>query len=301
MRVDRRDTIESMRARTSASRDRSRAVRCASFARTALLALTVVVATGRSRAEGKSAFLSEQLRKNPDFRVRTTAALSLGTSDDTEAVKPLCACLDDDAEVESVRVACAAALGKVAKPGSDVCLRGHASDASAKVKEQVASSLKAIGGSIVAASQPGCPPATPAATSKPKYYVGLVVTNKSARDDGDLRPMLTRELRCKLAAAGRFRLAPDDAVDAKSMMSTSSKEKLEGVLLSLQVDAITYEGGSLKVSLKLTLMTAGRDLKGEISKVLEMPGVSKPSKGDEDELLKRGAQRLAAAFVEMKP
>src|SRR5438067_5513051 len=136
----------------------------------AALALSFTVAPDVS-AEGKVSFLADQLKNNDDFRVRTKAALSLGTSDDASAVKPLCGCLDEGSEVESVRVACAAALGKLKKPGSDVCLKSHASDSSSKVKEQIAASLKSLGGSMPTSSTDDqCPASTaPAAKSKAKY------------------------------------------------------------------------------------------------------------------------------------
>lgn len=308
MSESRRDTIATDRARSKDdrrdTRDDARLSRLGRRAQlwTFGLALGAVigVVASRSFAEGKVPFLAEQLRKNPDFRVRTSAALSLGTTDDNDAIKPLCACLDDGAEVESVRVACAAALGKLTKPGSEQCLKSHTSDSSAKVKEQVGASLKALGSMTSSASSlPACP--ATATTAKAKYYVGINVLNKSSRPDAEVRPLVTREVRCKLTSVGRFRVAPDDAIDAKSMSAAMAHDKLEGWYVTVQIEPIAYDGGNLKVSMKLTLMTHARELKGEISKTLQLPGVGKPSKSDEDELLKLGAQKLADAFADLKP
>ena len=254
-------------------------------------------------AESKTSVLAEQVRKNADFRVRSTAALALGTSDDPAAVAPLCACLDDQSEVESVRVACAAGLGKLKKPGSDTCLKKHTDDSSSKIKEQVGSSIKALGGSVATASTAGaidtCPSAPGAGTAK--YYVGYSVTNKSTRPDGEIKAMVGKAFRCQLATLPRFKLTPSEADgDAKKMAAVVTKEKLDGYFLQIQVDPIKYDGGSLKVNLQLTIMTHTRDLKGTASKSLTMPDVTSPSKSDEDELLKTAATKLADLFAGAK-
>ena len=273
--------------------------------RVALLAAVFGLFSAPTRdvsADGKSSFLAEQLKKNPDFRVRISAALSLGTSDEAAAVKPLCGCLDDGSEVESVRVACAAALGKLKKPGSDTCLKDHVGDASPKVKEQVATSIKSLGGAVPSAGGGGadqCP--TPPAAGKPKYYVGVAINNKTNRSDGEIKAMVGTEVRCKLlSAGGRFKVASDDQVDPKSMATVVGKEKLDGYFLQMQVDPIKYDGGQLKISMRLTIMSHTRDLKGEATKTLAMPGVTSPSKDDEDDLLKSAAQMLADSFADVK-
>jgi hypothetical protein len=225
-------------------------------------------------------------------------ALSLGTSDDAAAVKPLCECLDDGTESESVRVACAAALGKLKKSGSDKCLKSHASDSSAKVREQVGTSLKALG-SGVPAEVDECP-AGPAG-AKAKYYVAVTISNKTGRPDAEIRAMLMREARCKLISFGRFRVAPEDGSDTAKMEAVVKKEKLEGYLLAVIVDPFKYDSGNLKISLRSTLMTHTRDIKALVDKSLTMPGVGSPSKSSEDELLKAGMQRLVTDFAGIKP
>ncbi len=263
---------------------------------------SVLMASTPARAQGKTAFLAEQLRKNPDFRVRIDAALKLGTSDDAGAVKPLCTALGDQSEVEAVRVAAAAALGKLKKPGGDECLKSNAQDSSAKVREQVKTSLKALGGSAPPPEGGAikCANAPPTG-GKPKYYVGVVVANKSTRPDGEIKSLVEKEVVCKLQSMGRFELAPDGETDPKKMTAAVSKKKLDGYYLSVSVEPIKYDGGSLKVSMKLTIMSHTRDLKGEIGKSLTMPGVGSPSKPDEDELIKAAAEKLANEFAGLKP
>ncbi len=266
----------------------------------ALLAVTASAA--EVNAQGKTAFLAEQLRKNEDFRVRTDAALKLGTSDDAAAVKPLCTCLDDQGEVETVRIACAAAIGKLKKPGGDVCLKKNENDGNKKVKEQVGASLKAVGGGGGASGGPGdwkCSGSAPAG-AKTKHYVGVGVKNKTGRPDGEIRAMVEKQAFCKFVSFGRFKFANGDDAEPKKMTSIVDKEKLEGHYLDILVDPFKYEGGSLKVNIKLTMMSHTRDLKGEITKSLTMPGVTSPSKSDEDDLIKMATEKVVADFAQLK-
>jgi hypothetical protein len=264
----------------------------------AVLAGVTVLAAPYASAEGKTAFLAEQLRKNQSFSVRIDAALKLGTSDDPAAVKPLCASLDDQSEVEAVRIASAAALGKLNKPGADECLKNNAKDSSAKVREQVATSLKAIGGSAPAGGGMVKCPDPPASGGKAKYYVAVGISNKSARPDGEIKQLIERQVVCKLQTMPRFKIA--EKAEPKDMSAVVSKEKLDGYFLSLSIDPIKYDAGNLKISMKLTIMTHTRDLKGEIGKSLTMPGVSSPSKSDEDDLIKAAAEKLVNEFAGLK-
>ncbi|MEO7095852.1 MAG: HEAT repeat domain-containing protein, partial [Polyangiales bacterium] len=263
---------------------RSRSTRQAAFFLTSA-ALTFGATTAAvtfapdAGAEDKTAFLAGQLKNNSDFRIRTSAALSLGTSEDPKAVQPLCGCLGDKTETESVRVACAAALGKMKKAGAEasVCLKGVSADKSKKVSEQAGTSLKSLGssasgsGPIVTDACPSAP-----AKGKPKYYVGVDVNNKTSRPDSEIKALIAKEVRCKLLGnGGRFKLADD--IDPKKMGSIVSKEKLDGYFITMQVDPIKYDGGQVKISMKLSIMTHNRDFKGEIGKTLATTA-SKPSK-----------------------
>jgi hypothetical protein len=298
-----RDSIHTMPS------NRQRAVRSRSSRQAALflssgvltLVTSLVAATVATDvdAEDKVTFFAGQLKNNSDFRIRTDAALSLGTSNDPKAVQPLCGCLADKTETESVRVACAAALGKLKKPGGDVCLKSASTDKSKKVSEQAATSLKALGGSAGGATSASdaCP--DPPAKGKPKYYVGVDVNNKTSRPDGDIKALIAKEVRCKLLGnGGRFKIADD--FDPKKMSSVVTKEKLDGYYIVMQVEPITYAGGQVKIAMKLTIMTHNRSFQAEIGKTLAT-AASKPSKDDEDDLLIMAAQKLADSFAELKP
>jgi hypothetical protein len=265
----------------------------------ATLAAIALLAAPPSHAQSKISGFIEKLKKDSDFRVRVDSALKIGTSDDPAGIKPLCTCLQDQTETEPVRVACAAALGKLKHPGGDECLKKHTNDSNSKVKEQVATSLKALGGGSAAAAGGPVKCKDPPGSGKPKYYVGVGISNKTTRSDSDIKQLVESQLVCKLQSMGRFRLADDP--DPKKMGAAAKKDKLDPYFISVSVEPIKYEGGNLKISMKLTIMTDTRDLKGELGKSLSYPGVSSPSKTDEDDLIKMAAEKLANDFAGLKP
>lgn len=295
-----RDSIDRVRTTREAS------LRAPSRPKTLLIAtlaaVAMLVAPALRAQSSKTTFLADQLKKNPDFRVRVDAALKLGTSDDPQGIKPLCGCLGDQSETEAVRVACAAALGKLKQPGGDECLKKNASDSSAKVREQVTTSLKALGGGGSGGTSGGAVKCKdPPGGGKAKYYVGVGISNKTSRPDPDIKQLVESQVVCKLQAMGRFKVAPGDETDPKKMGVAVTKEKLDGYFLTVSVEPIKYDGGTLKVSMKLTIMTHTRDLKGELGKSLSIPGVSSPSRSDEDDLIKMAAEKLVNDFAGLKP
>jgi hypothetical protein len=245
----------------------------------------------------KTKQLAGTLRKDPDHRVRIDAALKLGTSDDADAVAPLCGCLSDTSETELVRVACAAALGKLNKPGRNECLTKNANDTSAKVKAQVAAAQKTAGPVSTTTSAPQIVCSGAPGPGVAKYYVGVVVTNKTKRPDAELVPALRQEFGCKLRSYGRFKLATD--TDAKAIGAVVAKEKLQGYLLTLTVEPTKVDGKTVRVAMKLLVTTHTGDLKGELGKQLAIAGA--PTTALEDELLRTGAASLADDFAASKP
>lgn len=265
--------------------------------RSLLFVATTVTTLSAHAQSSKTKFLSDSVRKDPDHRVRIDAALKLGTSDDPDAVKPLCACLSDASEVELVRVACAAALGKLNKPGCSDCLSKNANDSSAKVKAQVASALKATGGAPAATTAPPITCKEAPGAGAPKYYVGVAVTNKTKRPDADITTLVRQEFGCKLRSFGRFKLAQES--DAKSIGVVVAKEKLQGYLVTVIVEPIKAEGKTVRVAMKAVVMTHTGDLKGELGKQLAIGGTATTAL--ENELLRTGASGLAEDFAKGQP
>src|SRR5688572_22704431 len=147
------------------------------IARAVVLSFTSILLPPKLvHADARTSFLVEQLKTNDDYRVRTQAALALGASGDDTAIKPLCDALVDSNV--SVKVAAAAALGKLGKAGGVSCLEAaRAKETAPAVKSQMEKSLASLrsGGGDGGGSTP--PPPGPGA----KYYVAIEVTNKTNR------------------------------------------------------------------------------------------------------------------------
>ena len=87
-----------------------------------LLLLIALLFLAQSAAAAASVGqLSKRLRKASDFRVRAQAALALGATGSSRALKPLCRSLYDSSR--TVRAASAAALGRLRKPAGSACLK----------------------------------------------------------------------------------------------------------------------------------------------------------------------------------
>jgi hypothetical protein len=130
--------------------------------------------------------------------------------------------------------------------------------------------------------------------------VGIDVDNKTSRADSDIKGLVATEVRCQLLGiGGRFKIAVN--LDPKDMTAVAAKEKLDGYLVTMQIDPIKLEGGKLKIRMKLLIMTPDRAFKGEMEKWLIATGIAKPTKADEDDLLKKAARWLADRFAELKP
>ena len=100
-------------------------------------------------ADSRVQFLADRLKYPPaagqpdDFRVRTNAALALGTTNDDAAVAPLCGGLDDPSEV--VRQSVAVAFKRLLRPVSLDCMqRRVAIETNAGVKTQLQRAIEAV-------------------------------------------------------------------------------------------------------------------------------------------------------------
>src|SRR5688572_3735975 len=105
-------------------------MRCSS----SLLALVLLSLPGAvlAQVDPRIASLSKQLGTGQEPKVRSQAALGLGSSDDPEALKPLCAALKDPSE--QVRAASAQALGKLKELAGLECLKARKSETDSATK-----------------------------------------------------------------------------------------------------------------------------------------------------------------------
>ena len=191
----------------------------------ALLAPSVALA----QADGRIAYLSRQLERGKDPRVRVQAALVLGATEDPAALTPLCNALGDGSEL--VRAAAARSLGTLGEVSGLDCLEKRARDADAEAqqaREETVRQLKAL------------------RDRPPRFYLAFSgLTDKSGQLDAALTQLAEGRLRRKLAAAGALLAPPDESrAGAKSVLK---QRRLKGYRLSAEVHP--GPGGGLRLAL----------------------------------------------------
>jgi hypothetical protein len=265
-----------------------------------LLSIALVVALLASisaRADDRTTFLIDRLRYPPsagtsdDPRVRASAALALGTTNDNAAVAPLCQALADPSD--AVRTAVAAALARLGKPQAVDCLKPRlASETSASVKSQIQRAIDTL-------SSAGGGSAPPAQVANAKFYISLSsVSNATARQQADVDRLVLGAIRAKLAALGKYQLAPasESADAARAVISTRS---LKAYYLSVSLDKFDYSDGNLRVKVKIAVSSyPGKDLKGEVPAGITQTGVTPGDTSSEDNLMGMAAGRATELFAQ---
>ncbi|APR78100.1 PBS lyase HEAT repeat-like domain protein [Minicystis rosea] len=239
--------------------------------------------------------LANQLRTSDDFRIRTQAALALGASGDDGAVKPLCDALSD--ANASVKVAAAAALGKLGKPAGLPCLKAAlAKESAANVKTQEEKSIAALekaGSSGGSSAAPGAPPPPGPDT---KYYVAIQITNKTSRPAAEVDALVRSAMQDKLLAKKGFAVAPKSETSAQGGQIVKSK-KLKGFFLIATVEAPVYGGGDLSQTVRISMWTyPDKALQGEFAPKLTQSGTSKGDTQSESLLMKMCAESAVETF-----
>jgi HEAT repeats len=256
--------------------------------------------TGSARAEQQVAYLIEQLKTSDDYRVRTQAALALGSSGDDAAVKPLCDALGDGNN--AVKVASAAALGKLGKPAGLPCLKAALGKESApSVKAQMEKSITTLGQSGSsgggAGSSGGAAPATPPPPgADTKFYVAIQVTNKTKRGAAEVDAIVRAAMQDKLLAKKGYAVAPKAETTAEGGQIVKSK-KLKGFFLIVTVESPVYAGSDLSQAVKVTLWTyPDKALQGEFGPKLTQSGTTKGDTQSETLLMKMCAENAVESF-----
>lgn len=254
----------------------------------ALLTGVVALAPLAAHADPRTSFLVEQL-KSDDYRVRTQAALALGSSGDDIAVQPLCDALKDSKA--SVKAAAATALGKLGKSAGLPCLEAaEAKETAASVKSQMktaVASLKA-GGGLGAPPPPG---------KDAKFYIAIEVVNKTGRPVSEIEPLMRSAMQSKLLAQKGYAVAPKGETTGAGGQIVNGK-KLKGFLLMATVEPPVYEAGNLKQLVRLTAWTyPGKALKGEFSLKLTQSNTAKGDTKSEDILMKMSVESAIENFL----
>jgi hypothetical protein len=266
--------------------------------RTARVTMLVCFAIGitliprAAQADPRTSYLTDQLKSNDDYRVRTQAALALGASGDNAAVKPLCDALGDSNA--SVKVAAAAALGKLGKPAGLPCLESALKRESApSVKSQIDKSVTALrsGGSSAGGGS-----APPLPDAKTKVYVAIQVTNKTSRGAGDVDTLIRAAIQDKLLAKPGYAVAPKSETPAQGGPIVK-KNKLKGFYLIATVEAPVYAGGNLSQTVRISMWSyPDKALQGEFAPKLTQSGTPKTDIESEDALMKMCVENAIESF-----
>lgn len=172
---------------------------------------------------------SQKLGQGDTPQKRIQAALSLGASDDPEALKPLCEGLQDASE--QVRASAAQALGKLKEVAGLECLKARKAEPDVAARAAIQASMKAL---------------QALKDQSPKLYVSLgEVKDKTGRLKPEVMKSAEARMRRKLAQMGAL-LAP----------ARESKAAAQGLLrkhgihgYQLQAEIHETESGGLRVTM----------------------------------------------------
>ncbi|WP_394831866.1 HEAT repeat domain-containing protein [Pendulispora rubella] len=274
--------------------------------------LLVAAAPDIAFAEDRTQFLIARLQYPPapgvadDFRIRTSAALGLGSLADAaerdKAVTPLCQSLSSDPN-DIVRQSVAAALKRLNRPSAVSCVRNRlGNEPNAQVKMQLQRTLDALepssgggGGSPGQSSGPW----TPKFVQNARFYVAVSpITNNTGRPIEEVERAILPALRSKIESLGGYQLAPaKEGMDAAR--ATIAKRKLKGYYLAISVEKFDYAGGNLRVRVKCAVFDyPGKNLRGEVPAGLTQAGVRPGDHSAEQNLMGMAAERAAELFTQ---
>jgi HEAT repeat protein len=261
------------------------------FSRALLLTLACLLLSSVAVAQDRVGPYATELRDNPDFRVRTQAALALGASQDKRAIEPLCGGLED--ENTTVRAAAAAALGKLML-GGEQCLER-------RLEEETNTSVKSVLEKALERLRGGGGPTGPSLEAA-SYYVGIgLVTNKTDRTDDELDRVVRSSLLKALGQLSGYAAAPkaETADQARSVLG--QHKQLKPFFIWPKVN-VTYSAGDLTVKFDLSLFTyPGKAFKGSLSRNLTMPDTPTRDVAAEDELIQTAAENLVPELAKVAP
>jgi hypothetical protein len=238
-------------------------------------------------------FLAEKLNSD-DPRVRTSAALALGASNEDSAVDPLCGALTDSTEV--VRQASAVAMKRLGRASAVPCLRSRLErEGNDGVKIAIERAIESIGAGTGGGGGDDKIKENPSA----KYYIALsTIANSTGRSQPEVESVVVKAIKSKLEAAGTIQIAPNKE-SADAARDTMKKRKMNGFYLAVAVDKFDYSNGNLRVKVKIGVFTyPGKSLLGNVDKTLTKEGVSSGDKSSEDQMLDMAAGLASEQFAQ---
>ncbi|MEO7331652.1 MAG: hypothetical protein ABI193_23965, partial [Minicystis sp.] len=206
------------------------------------------------------------------------------------AVPPLCTALADGNT--TVKVAAAAALGKLSKAASLACLqKAEKAEADTSVKTQLQKSIA----SLQAASTPGgAPPPPPGPDTK--VYVAIQVTNKTKRPASEIEGLVRASMQSKILAKAGYAVAPRAETSAQGGQIVKSK-KLKGFYLIATVEPPVYDGGKLSQTVRVSMWSyPDKALQGEFSPKITQSDTPSPDPKSEEVLVKLCIENAVETF-----
>jgi hypothetical protein len=268
------------------------------LAASVLAAALIALAPRAAHAdEARLKFLSEKMRDG-DPRVRTSAALALGASNDDGAVEPLCGGLGDKEDV--VRQAAAVALKRLNRTRSLECLKAREpNEPNEAAKIAITRAIEAISSGGEGGGAGGSGGEAIKDNPNAKYYISLsTVANQTGRAQTEVEKIVLNSIRLKLDAAGVVQLAPSTESPDKAREVMKSR-KLKGFYLAIAVDRFEYADGNLRVKVKIGVFNyPNKSLLGNVDKTLTAQGVSSGDRASEDRLLELAAGLASEQFAQ---
>jgi hypothetical protein len=250
----------------------------------ALLAVGVFLLAKASLADSVDR-ATESLKNGDDFRVRTQAALALGSSKSKRAVTALCDGLSDSST--TVRAASAAALGKL-KKGGESCLKARLkNEGNSTVKSSIKKALANLGTG-----------SEPTITESSKFYIAIAKPTDRTGKSSDAMDGLVRKAMSKAAdGIDGYVVAPASETTTEAKTRLGKWKKLKAFYLSPKIFAPKYSGGSLTIKVDVAFFTyPEKAWKGSIPVNLTMEGVDDEDKDSENELIERAVARAVEKF-----
>ena len=212
------------------------------------LALLVATATltvpPSAWADGRIAYLTRNLEKGSDPRLRAQSALLLAKSQNEAVLAPLCAALSDASEI--VRTAVAKALLELGDLSAIDCLRHTASDPDGDVRAAVRKALAAL---------------EAIKNRKPELYISLApLVDKGGGLSSELVRLAEDRLRTKLRLMGALMAPPQESKSAARIV-----EKAKGLKgFYLVVEFYGEPGGGLRINI-VCFTYPDKALQGEVN------------------------------------
>ena len=293
-----RDTFErSMRGRVSGTGLIAKMTRGAMFAAAFMGTLVSFSPTTAHADADRVKFLADKLSSD-DPRVRTSAALALGASNEDGAVDPLCGALKDSAEV--VRQASAVAMKRLGRASAVPCLQARLdNEGNDGVKIAIGRAIESLSAASGGGGGGGGGDDKIKDNPSAKYYISLsTIANSTGRSQPEVESVVVKAIKTKLEAAGTVQLAPTKET-ADAAKDTMKKRKMSGFYLAIAVDKFDYSNGNLRVKVKIGVFTyPGKSLLGNVDKALTKEGVSSGDKSSEDQLLDMAAGLASEQFAQ---